>query len=254
MELLRGISYNLRGVMMCVGNSKLFLLGTVRFLIVLVAVGFSAWLIIGFHSEIMAQLWERPESLYLVFLWHLLSWILAAFLIGITVVVSYMISQLLFSVIIMDYMSRIVENKITGRVGEPTRLSFLRFFFYLIRQEIPRTIVPVIVSLLLFFMGWFVFLGPVISILSAIAVSAFLAWDNTDIVPARRLIPFRQRFRLFLNSLPFHIGFGLPFLIPILNIAFLCFAPVGGTLYYLEREQSELNNLSDKTINPEISA
>ncbi len=222
--------------MMCIGNGKLFLLGTVRFIIVLVAIGFSAWAIIGFHSDIMGQLWQRPEAGLLIFLWHLLSWILAAVLMGLTAIVSYVISQLLFSVIIMDYMSRIVEETITGSVHETSRVGFFRFFFYLIKQEIPRTIVPLIISLFLFFIGWFVFLGPVISILSAIAAAAFLAWDNTDIVPARRLIPFRQRTKLFFNSLPFHIGFGLPFLIPFLNIAFLCFAPVGGTLYYLERE------------------
>jgi CysZ protein len=37
-----------------------------------------------------------------------------------------------------------------------------------------------------------------------------------------------------MKAIPFHLGFGLPFLVPILNILFLSFAPVGATLYYLE--------------------
>jgi CysZ protein len=59
----------------------------------------------------------------------------------------------------------------------------------------------------------------------------FLAWDNTDLVPARRMVPFQERFRFLLKTLPFHLGFGLWFLIPVLNLLFLSFAPVGGTLY-----------------------
>jgi CysZ protein len=68
---------------------------------------------------------------------------------------------------------------------------------------------------------------------SAIAV-IFFAWDNTDLLPARRLEPFKKRFRFLVDKFVFHLGFGLPFLIPGLNIVFLSFAPVGGTLYMLD--------------------
>jgi CysZ protein len=43
-----------------------------------------------------------------------------------------------------------------------------------------------------------------------------------------------MRFRFLLKTLPFHLGFGLLFLVPALNILLLSFAPVGATLYYLE--------------------
>ncbi|MBW2022400.1 MAG: hypothetical protein JRI51_05955, partial [Deltaproteobacteria bacterium] len=66
-----------------------------------------------------------------------------------------------------------------------------------------------------------------------------LSWDNTDLVPARRMMPFRERFKLLLKTLPFHLGFGLPFLIPGANIVFLSFAPVGATLYHIEKEASQ---------------
>jgi CysZ protein len=84
-------------------------------------------------------------------------------------------------------------------------------------------------------LGWLTPLGPIITILSSMAAVIFLAWDNTDLIPARRMAPFRERFRLLMNTLAFHLGFGLLFLIPLLNILFLSFAPVGATLYYIDR-------------------
>ncbi|MFC1830169.1 hypothetical protein ACFL0O_11230, partial [Thermodesulfobacteriota bacterium] len=83
-------------------------------------------------------------------------------------------------------------------------------------------------------LGWLTPLGPLITIISSLAAVTFLAWDNTDLVPARRLEPFRTRFKFLLKTLPFHIGFGLLFLIPVASILFLSFAPVGATLYYIE--------------------
>ena len=88
--------------------------------------------------------------------------------------------------------------------------------------------------IVLMLMGWFTPLGPVFAMLSTLAAVTFLAWDNTDLVPARRYEPFGRRFRFLLRNLPFHLGFGLFFIIPVFNILSLSFAPVGGTLYYVE--------------------
>jgi CysZ protein len=108
-------------------------------------------------------------------------------------------------------------------------------FLFLIKQEIPRATVPVLLTLLLIIVGWLTPLGPVVTIVSSAIAVIFLAWDNTDLIPARRQIPFGDRFRLLRRTLPFHLGFGLPFLIPFLNILFLSFAPVGATLYYIDK-------------------
>jgi CysZ protein len=109
------------------------------------------------------------------------------------------------------------------------------FFFYLIRQEIPRAVLPLAISIVILILGWFTPLGPVLTIVSPLAAGIFLAWDNTDLVPARRLIQFDRRWQLFRGNLLFHLGFGLPLLIPGLNIVLLSFAPVGATMYYLEQ-------------------
>jgi CysZ protein len=83
-------------------------------------------------------------------------------------------------------------------------------------------------------LGWLTPLGPALTLITSGVAVIFLTWDNTDLVPARRLQPFSERFRFLLQTLPFHLGFGLLFLVPVLNILLLSFAPVGATLYYLE--------------------
>jgi CysZ protein len=102
------------------------------------------------------------------------------------------------------------------------------------RQEIPRTIIPVMISLFLM-LGGLTPVGPVLAILSSCIAAIFLAWDNTDLLPARRLFPFKERFGFLKKNILFHLGFGLPFLIPVLNLIFLSFAPVGATIYHLDK-------------------
>jgi CysZ protein len=77
----------------------------------------------------------------------------------------------------------------------------------------------------------------VVTVVSSALAVIFLAWDNTDLIPARRLVSFSERFRELRRTLPFHLGFGLLFLIPFLNILFLSFAPVGAALYYLDKDR-----------------
>jgi CysZ protein len=239
MDLLKGVIYNIRGLWLGIKTPKLLLLGFLRFAFVILITIISSALILAYHQEILNLIWARPESRWIVWLWHLLSWLLSLFLVGISTIISYLISQILFSVVIMDYMSRITERKITTRVKDQERMPILRQFLYLLKQEIPRATVPLLVLLVLMILGWLTPLGPVVAILASGMAIIFLAWDNTDLLPARRLVPFRKRFRFLLKTIPFHLGFGLPFLIPGLNILFLCFAPVGATIYYLEKYEND---------------
>jgi CysZ protein len=97
-----------------------------------------------------------------------------------------------------------------GEEHEPKKVPVVRQFSYLVKQEIPRTILPVLVILILMVLGWLTPLGPVLAILTSGILVIFLAWDNTDLVPARRLYPFK-------------------------NILFLSFAPVGATIYFIDK-------------------
>jgi CysZ protein len=85
-------------------------------------------------------------------------------------------------------------------------------------------------------LGWMTPFGPVVTVLSSGVAVIFLSWDNTDLTPARNLVPFKKRFTFLTKTVLFHLGFGLLFLIPGVNLLFLSFAPVGATLYYLDKQ------------------
>ncbi len=232
-NLLEGLKYNIKGLKLGIKTWKLLLLALLRFIILIAFTIILASLGLKYHDNLMNLIWARPESIWIVWVWHFVSWVMVMFLIGVSTILSYIISQIFFSVFIMDYMSKITELMITGQIGE-TKGSIFKTALYLIKQEIPRAILPIMISLFLFIIGWVTPVGPIIAAISSIITIIFLSWDNTDLVPARRFLPFKERFYMLMKNLPFHIGFGIYFLIPILNIIFFSFAPVGATMYYLE--------------------
>ena len=238
MNFFSGIHYNWRGLWLGIKTPRLLLLGLARFAILLTVTAILIGLILTRHNEVLNLLWSKPESMWLLWLWHMVSWLLALLLTALSTLLGYLLSQLLFSVVIMDVMSRVTEKKMRGNVVEPVSKSVFQQFVFLIKQEIPRALIPMVCLLFLMVLGWFTPLGPVLSLITTGAAVIFLAWDNTDLTPARRMIPFKDRFNTFLKTLPFHLGFGAWFLIPLLNILFLSFAPVGATLYCLEAEKA----------------
>ena len=237
MGFFSGIKYNINGVSLALKTPSLLMLGLLRFFVVLFLTLFLSGLIFYWHDEILAMIWKAPQGGWLIYVWNVAAWLLSLFLASIAMVLSYLIAQLFFGVFIMDYMSRITERIVLGQEVPFDQGSWVQFFFYLIRQEIPRAILPVLITLVIMLAGLFTPLSPFILVLSSVAASVFLAWDNTDLIPARRMIPFGERINFLKKNLLFHLGFGLLFLIPWLNILFLSFAPVGATLYFLDQEQ-----------------
>ena len=237
MSLIKGLSYNIKGLGMSLRTPKLLLLGLIRIFVVLLLTIVAAGFVFYYHQQIVELIWSKPESHWILWLWYVFTWLLALVLVGLSVVLSYLVSQILFSVVIMDQMSRITEKIITGQVMEPNKMPFLKQLFYLIKQEIPRAIVPVVTMLLLTIFGWLTPVGPIVAVITTAITIVFLAWDNTDLTPARRMVPFKKRFTQMTSALPFHLGFGLLFLLPVLNIIFLSFAPVGATLYFIDKHK-----------------
>jgi CysZ protein len=238
MDFIRGIKYNLQGLALAFKTPRLLFLGLLRFAVVLLIVIFSAGLVLNYHQDLLNLIWSRPESAWLIWLWVAVGWLVALLLMGLTVILSYLLSQILFSVLIMDRMSRITEKLVTGTEKSPEGVSLFQQFFFLIKQEIPRAIIPIVITLVFMLLGWLTPFGPVTTLLASGAAIVFLAWDATDLTPARRLRPFSERFRFLMKTLPFHLGFGLLFLVPLINILFLSFSPVGATLYYIKHHNT----------------
>jgi len=242
MGFLKGIGYNFRGFFVGLKTPRLLFWGLLRFVVVILLAIVAATLIFAYHQEILDMIWQEPASHWILWLWYLVSWLISLALFGLSAIFSYLVSQIFFSVLIMDHMSRLIERQSTGRVEEPDNISLFSLFIYLVKQEIPRTTIPVLLAVILLLLGWLTPLGPVITILSSAIAAIFLAWDNTDLVPARRMNSFSSRFRFLLGTLPFHLGFGFPFLIPGLNLLLLSFAPVGATLFHLDKDNGTSNS------------
>ncbi len=237
-DLVLGLRFAIQGVAMAVKNPKLLGLGLVRLVLTAAIAILGIGLALTYHHQVMALVWPRPDSAWIIWLWYLASWVLALLGAALASVLGYLLAQILFSIFIMDLMSRITEQY-AGRAAVESRLSFWGYFRHLVIQEIPRTILPVVISLLIMAAGWLTFLAPVVTVVMPLTAGAFLAWENTDLVPARRMLPFAYRWSFFRRHFWSHVGFGLLFLVPLANIVFLSFAPVGGTLLYLEHEERE---------------
>lgn len=244
MDLLSGITYNVRGLLLGLKTPKLLILGLIRFSILILLTIASISIVLLYQQDVMALIWIRPESYWILWLWYLVSWLTSLLLMVFAGIVAYLLAQILFCVFIMDVMSRTTERMITGKVQESDPKPWMQLFLYLIRQEIPRAILPILLMLLFTVLGWLTPLGPIITLMTPLIVVIFLAWDNSDLLPARRIEPFKQRFRFLMKNLPFHLGFGLPFLIPILNTISLSFAPVGATLYMIDARKEDKEQAS----------
>jgi len=233
-EFFRGMKMNFRGLMMGLKTPTLFFLGMTRFVIVVALAALLSGLALYWHKEILDLVWQRPEAGLIQIVWGVVSWLISLMIVVMSILVSYLISQIFFGIFIMDQMSRITERIYSGNLNTPSDSTLFTTMVYLVSQEIPRAIVPVALSLVLMLIGFLTPMGPVMAVVSSLLAAMFLAWDNTDLLPARRMIPFGERWAQLKSTVFFHLGFGIWFLIPGINIVFLAFAPVGGTLFHLE--------------------
>jgi CysZ protein len=238
-SLLSGIHYNLKGLIFGLKTPKLLFLGLIRFVLIGVLALVSAILVLRFYQDIFSLIWNKPDSQWIIWLWHFSSWLAGLLLFGMMAMVSYLLGQIAFGIWIMDMMAQVTEKHITGTSAQPAHSSFFLQLFHLIKQETPRAIFPIVMISFVMVIGWMTPLGPILNILIPLLTALFLAWDNTDLIPARQLIPFKARFEFLKNNLLFHIGFGIWFLIPLANVLFLSFAPVGGALYRIDLQKNE---------------
>jgi CysZ protein len=168
-------------------------------------------MILFWHDDILNLIWKMLEPVWILYAWKTFSWMVSIFLSTISMVISYIIAQLFFCVFIVDYMSKITELIILGKEIPSEQGSWVSIFIMIISLFTP--------------------FSPLIIFVSSLAAAVFRAWDNTDLVPSRRMIPLKERRGFFKKNIMFHMGFGILFLIPFLNILFLSFTPVGATLY-----------------------
>ena len=118
MNFFSGITYNLRGLWLGLKTPKLLVLGLIRIAVVIIITILSASLILIYHEAILELIWSKPTSQWILWLWYVVSWLLSLSLVGLSAILSYLVSQILFCVIIMDYMSQVTERMLVGQEKE----------------------------------------------------------------------------------------------------------------------------------------
>ena len=61
---------------------KLLLLGLIRFAAVIFITVLAVGFIVAYHLQLVDLVWSKPASLWLVWLWHLVAWLLVLLLAG----------------------------------------------------------------------------------------------------------------------------------------------------------------------------
>ena len=84
MNLFSGIIYNYRGLKLGVKTPRLLALGLARFLLIVAITVVLAGLVLSYYHEILSLIWNRPESSWILWLWHLISWFVALLLIRVS--------------------------------------------------------------------------------------------------------------------------------------------------------------------------
>ena len=139
MNLFSGLLYNFRGLWLGIRTPRLLLLGFLRFAVVAILTVAVSGLILAKHADILALLWQQPESPWIVWVWHLASWLLSLMLMGISAVAAYLLAQVLFAVFVMDLMSRITERMVTGKVTASPHMSILSRWDFWFARNCPVT-------------------------------------------------------------------------------------------------------------------
>ena len=135
-SFLHGIRYNLRGLKLGLQTPSLLALGLARLMIILILTAAAIALVLSRYQQITDAMWTRPDSSWLIWLWHMLSWLMALLLSGISAILAFLVAQVMFSVVIMDYMSRIAERKTAGNEIPPPAMPWYSYFFYLLKDII----------------------------------------------------------------------------------------------------------------------
>jgi CysZ protein len=216
-------------------KKSLIFWASLRFITLIVLFVILSAIAISNNREVLQLLWLKPQNYFLVILWYLLLFITSIILMFAAGIISYIISQILFGVLIADHMSILTESIVTGKITNP-QMS-LGHLIFLIKQEIPRTFIPLITTSAIMVFGWILPLGVVLVVASVLLSCLFTAWDYTDLVPARALYSFKERFGMFKKDILGHLGFGLPFAVPFLNVLLFSMGPVSGTLFYLRKHK-----------------
>lgn len=227
----RGLRAHARGVRFALQRKGYLAACLVPFLLTLVLYAVGLALMAANGDHLLGLLWTpAPETNSGVT--GALAWVyvhIAKYLLYfLTTILMYFLFMVVANILAAPLYDRIAENLGHEASGGQSIAQESLPFWRSMLEECKKAFFVALLPLALFFV-------PVVGqLLSPVAAAILLAFDFLDYALCRDEPRFAARVRFITQKPLLLLGFGLPLLIPVLNIALFPFAILGSTLLYLE--------------------
>ena len=194
--------------------------------------------IYGFQTW-MQDLFPKGDAWWLAWLYYLL-WSVFILLILVSQVLLFSVVGRILAAPFLEVLTKRVEQEVLGQKAGFVEMGILPSILRTLRQESLRVLLYLLIMAGLLFLHLVPGLGSLLySILTTIITCFFLASEFLDYPMERRGYRLRDKLRatlkLGLSGLLFGASLFIMAMIPLVNLAFLPAAAVGGTLLYLDR-------------------
>lgn len=227
-----------RAISFLVANKGLWLLALAPFLLNILLFGLALWFGV-FSFQRWIQTWlPTDDSWWWSLLYYLLFVLVVLAFLGLLVYLFVIVGRILAAPF-LELLTRRTEAIVLGRAQNPEAFGFwegiLRVFF----QETKKMVIYLLIMAGLLVFHLVPVLGSVFyTVLAFLVTCFFLCLEFLDFPLERRGLSLKAKmayaWRLKIGGLFFGASIMAGFLIPVLNMAFLPAAAIGGTLYYLE--------------------
>ncbi|MEM9191007.1 MAG: EI24 domain-containing protein [Myxococcota bacterium] len=246
----RGLTYPFRGAKFVYfkhpGLIRIWVFPILITLFTLIGVMWGIW---NYHDLVVTSVWEEPtgEGFWsdVGRFFHGFIEVIVGILLSLIGIVLVFILSAAIAAPFNAALSEQVEMLSTGQEAPRFSVAVLfRDFFRMLGLELLKLAIYFMVMVPLWILQFAVpGVGSVlVTIFGYVFTSFHLAIDYTDHTPERRGLGFFQRYWLSLRRPMASLGFGTGcmvfFFIPFVNLLFLPAAVAGGTLMYLEMEES----------------
>jgi len=237
----RGLVFHLKGIRFGLGHFSFLSLSLLPFVLTLVLYAGGLYLFSLSVDDLLRAVWDfDPQNSSRAFNWlHTLYWY------SVTIVLYAVVLVVLFYLFIVlanivaspfyDHLAgkyqrlRLAERGLPPVPGPQT--SLLKILW----EEIKKAVFMLAVPLVFFFI-------PVVGApLAFVTAAVFIAWDYIDFSLSRDHPLFRTRMKAVWRYKFYFLGFGIPLLVPFVNLLLIPFAILGATrIYHDELQAKEL--------------
>lgn len=249
-DFLSGLSYNFTGLKYFLSHKNLWKYAIIPLVINFLLLILLVSLYVSFFDNIFLYISKPLAGIDITnpqgALWHVLDgllWVVRGlftlFIFLVALVLIFVSVFFLGSVINSPFYESLSEHVqiMAGRLPpQPFRWNFfLAAIIHSLKLEGLKFLLFILVSGVLFFLGWIPVVGIIFSVLGFFFTAWLFAFGICAYPMILKRLPLSEIFSWGLKRKSLLIGFGLPSVIPFVGLLIANFQVVGGTLLYLEQ-------------------